>query len=594
MLIRFCVSLSFILIVSGCAKPAQDLDSGQDRGIKPSQVEAKKVQSPPPVSLSRMDNQFLYLAAQKALHDGQPTLAVRFLSTLVKKEPNEVLPRFELVDLLLAGGKKKEAMGYIEAMSQPAVDALADEELLQYQQLYARSLIANGQTEQATTLLEDVLIKQPDNIDVRLLLARVYAIHGKYILAHETLTNGLKRKKDVRLQNMQVQLYLQQGRFSDADKTLARMQSDYPEQEDIVLQRAHLAEKQGAGVKAEMLLKAFIDTHEKTAVQSYHMLAGIYVRQNRLTPAIATYKTMLPLTGDDSEVLMSLGKLYYQMQAFAEARDYFKRAVTQLTPQKQGLEVSEALATASFYYGASLEASHEWKQAVPEYERLLPKHNLFLDAQLRLASIDITLKILPAAEKRLLALKKTYENELDVYEMLSGLRLQQKRYHDAISESDSATDLGYSKVLLFNRAVAFEKLKKFEQLDEALSVILGKEPNDAETLNFYGYSLADRGVRLDAAREMIEKALVLKPNDGFYLDSLAWVLYKQKNYVLALESQLKAIEIIHNDAVMMEHLGDIYWRTGDVEQARSSWEKALEAKHDEPKKIKAKIKSGLM
>jgi len=211
-----------------------------------------------------------------------------------------------------------------------------------------------------------------------------------------------------------------------------------------------------------------------------------------------------------------------------------------------------------------------------------------------LASIDMTLGNLAPAEKRLFTLKETYKNEMDIYEMLSALRLKQKRYQDVISESEKASDLGFSQTLLFNRAIAFEKLRQFQRLDEVLGQILDKRPNDTEVLNFYGYSLADRGIRLSEALNMVEKALKEKPNDGYYLDSLAWVYFKQEEYKKALENQLNAIEVVPNDAVMMEHLGDIYWRLNDVERAKASWQKALRFNHDEPEKMKNKIEHGLM
>jgi len=163
-----------------------------------------------------------------------------------------------------------------------------------------------------------------------------------------------------------------------------------------------------------------------------------------------------------------------------------------------------------------------------------------------------------------------------------------------VAESDKAVDLGYSQILLFNRAVAFEKLKAFEQLDAALNTILSKEPNDAETLNFYGYSLADRGVRLQDAQTMVEKALRLRPDDGYYLDSLAWVFFRKQEYDKALQLQLDAVKVIKNDPLMMEHLGDIYWQNKDAEQAKHYWQKAIDLEHDEPEKVQLKIEKGLL
>ncbi len=589
-----------VLLLAGCAghkanQAANEKSAPQDNQHAKQQAKRTKA-SHTPMSLERMDANFLYISAHQALDDHQPALAARFLKALVRKEPQATTPRFELVDLLLASGQKKHAITakkYMQDIPQDEVEHLEAGDLLTYQQLYARSLIAMGETKKAALLLSDILQNKPERIEVRLMLARLYAVNKDYTAAHQVVQDGLKLSKDFRLQQMQVQLDVQQGKFKAADKVLANMQLHAPDDEHIVLQRAQLAEKQGQGIKAESLLQLYIDTHAKTAVQSYAMLAGIYVRQNRLDAAIIMYERMLPLTNHDASVLMSLGKLYYQQQKFEQASVYFGQAVAQLSGEnKQGM--NEELANAHFYYGASLEASHQWQKAVPEYEKLKPEHGLYLDAQLRLASVDISQKQLGAAEARLLKLQKSFKDSLPVYEMLSGLRLQQKRYQAVVDESEKATDLGYSQILLFNRAIAFEKLKDFIKLDTTLNTILAKDPNDAEALNFYGYSLADRGVRLQDAQTMVEKALSIRPDDGYYLDSLAWVLYKKKEYEKALKLQLDAVRVIKNDPVMMEHLGDIYWQNKDASQAKASWQKALDLEHSEPEKVKLKIERGLL
>jgi len=177
---------------------------------------------------------------------------------------------------------------------------------------------------------------------------------------------------------------------------------------------------------------------------------------------------------------------------------------------------------------------------------------------------------------------------------LSNLRLQQKAYAKLLEETEPALALEFSSVLLFNRAVALESRKDFKHLDETLNLLLEQNPNHAEALNFYGYSLADRGVRLDDALGMIEKALQQKPKDGYYLDSLAWVYFKQGKYQQAVDVQRKAVELVQDDAVMQEHLGDMFWKAGQHDAARQHWQKALQLKHDNPIDVQGKVRHGLI
>jgi len=565
------------------------------------QTPPKKLSKEKPVqsslALENMDVEFLYLAAQQALGQGQPALAKRFLSVLIKKKPEEIEPRLELADLYLASGQAKEvkeAKTLIESMSETSVARLKNESLERYQLLYARALAANGEAEQASSLLQLLLRKHPENIQIRLLLTRLSIMQGDLLQGQRLLKQGLAIKYDLRLQQAQVQLYLQQGYFKQADQTLAKIQKRYPEHEDAVLQRSQLAEQQGDVLKAEELLKLYIDLHSDVALESYVMLAGLYVRQERLEEAIVTYKSVLKLSGGSVDAYMALGKVYYQLTQYTKAVMMFEKAVQQFKPLSAHEKLTDMRATVFFYLGASLEASHEWKKAIPYYLKLNKGHALYLDAQLRLVNIDLANKQFDKAEKTLIKLRVSFANNINVYEMLSELRLKQKAYQSLIEETDKAIDMGFSSTLLFNRAIAFESLKQFKQLDASLDSLLNKIPEHPEALNFYGYSLADRGIRLDDAASMITQALKIRPNDGYYLDSLAWVYYKQKKYTKAMETQLRAVQLVASDPVMQEHLGDIYWQKGEAEQARKHWRKAIELKHKSAQMISQKIEHGLM
>jgi Tfp pilus assembly protein PilF len=95
------------------------------------------------------------------------------------------------------------------------------------------------------------------------------------------------------------------------------------------------------------------------------------------------------------------------------------------------------------------------------------------------------------------------------------------------------------------------------------------------TLNYYGYMLADRGVRLDEALSYIKKAVALDPANGAYLDSLGWTYYKLGKYDLAEENLSKALQHTPNDPTVQDHMGDVYQKTGRLRQAAAHWERAV-------------------
>jgi len=578
--------LTLMLALSACATSSGYLpqETRQKSSVKSS------------ISLEKMDAQFLYLASQQARASGQQALAARFLKALVQRKPAEIEPKLELVELYLELSSleySKQAQHLLASISDESVKGLDRDVLGRYQLLYAQVSIANGEAQQALLHLRQILKADPKDIRVRLMLVRVHIVLREWMNAYALLDEGLKLEDDLRLSSALAQLYLQQNKVKEADKILAEIQRKHQDNEAVVVQRSQLAENQGDLLKAEALLKMYMDTHEGAAIESSVMLAELYVRQNQLDDAVLVYQQVIRMTGGVIGVQLSLGKVYYQLGKYQEAILSFEKAFEQLPELGAAHELTNQHATVLFYLGASMEAAHLWRQATPHYQRLEPKHTFYVDAQLRLANIEVTQHQYAAAEKRLLVLRKDHTDRLDVYEMLSGLRVQQKAYKKLLDESEQALDLGFSSILWFNRAVAFEALQKYEALDTVLESLLTQKPQHAEALNFYGYSLADRGVRLEDAEKMIEKALQIKPNDGYYLDSLAWVYFKKKRYTKAIEIQLVAVGMVGEDAVMQEHLGDMYWLSGQQEQARVHWQQAIVLKHSAVSVMKNKIKHGI-
>jgi len=105
--------------------------------------------------------------------------------------------------------------------------------------------------------------------------------------------------------------------------------------------------------------------------------------------------------------------------------------------------------------------------------------------------------------------------------------------------------------------------------------VLANDPQNAMTLNYLGYMLADRGIKLDEALGYIKKAVELDPSSGAYLDSLGWAYFKMGKYELAEENLIKASQRINTDPTVQDHLGDLYQKTGRLKLAAAHWERAL-------------------
>jgi Flp pilus assembly protein TadD len=124
--------------------------------------------------------------------------------------------------------------------------------------------------------------------------------------------------------------------------------------------------------------------------------------------------------------------------------------------------------------------------------------------------------------------------------------------------------------------------------------VLRLDPSNADALNYLGYSYADRGILLEEALKLIQKAMTLKPNMGYITDSLGWVYFKLGDYEKARVELEKANQLTPDDPIITEHLADSYYKLRQIEKAIQLYQKALtlEPKPDQIERLKNKIKEG--
>ena len=149
--------------------------------------------------------------------------------------------------------------------------------------------------------------------------------------------------------------------------------------------------------------------------------------------------------------------------------------------------------------------------------------------------------------------------------------------------------------LLYSRGIAYERSKKWPLAEKDFLDALELSPNQPYLLNYLGYSWVDRGLNLDRAKEMIEMAVRLKPNDGYIVDSLGWVLYRLGDFQSATVYLERAISLYPQDPTINDHLGDAYWRVGRMREAEFQWQRALSfgPETEQVSNIRKKLLEGL-
>lgn len=147
-------------------------------------------------------------------------------------------------------------------------------------------------------------------------------------------------------------------------------------------------------------------------------------------------------------------------------------------------------------------------------------------------------------------------------------------YTEAVNASTGRQADGW--YVYFVRGVCYEQVDNWAAAELDLRKALELNPTEASVLNYLGYSWIDRGVHIEQAKGMIEKAVALRPDDGFIMDSYGWVHYLTGDFPKAVELLEKAVRMEPDDVTINAHLGDAYWKVGRRIEARFQWQHALD------------------
>jgi predicted Zn-dependent protease len=172
------------------------------------------------------------------------------------------------------------------------------------------------------------------------------------------------------------------------------------------------------------------------------------------------------------------------------------------------------------------------------------------------------------------------KTDLEIYLTLVQVYEKGKMYDEGVQAAEEAAKLAEGERaelgVLFAHASILERAKRFDESEAKFRALLEKDPDNAGALNYLGYMLADRNVKLEEAHDIIQNALDLEPENGAYLDSLGWVYYRQDKLQLAERYLTRSLEQFGRDPVVHTHLGDVYYKLGNNDQARKHWERGLE------------------
>ncbi len=277
--------------------------------------------------------------------------------------------------------------------------------------------------------------------------------------------------------------------------------------------------------------------------------------------------------GTDRVFLVHLGFAYEQLERYKDAADAFGRAVN------TGGEDPDANLLGQ--YVDALVLAKEQAKALSEVRAARAKFPE--DPELVAAEANV-LRSGGDVEAGVAAIEKLRQRSPDnvgVLVEVADFYQKAKRYADAERILRHASEVEPRNLrVLFQLGAVLERLRRIDAAETVFREALSVEPDSAPVLNYLGYMNADRGVRLEEALQLIEKAIALDPENGAYLDSLGWAMFRLDRVDKAEQFLRRAVDKPGANAVVLDHLGDVLRRRGSVREAVEYWRKALQAEDE--------------
>ena len=485
----------------------------------------------------------IWLARLYRLHN-EPEKAEDVLRSLLKEDPENDAAVEQLTQLLLDQNNAEEAIQLLIGMishspSATLYDHLGDaytqtHEFAKAEAAYRKAadldpselshwrglgqaLLSEEKYPEALTIYQKLADMLPDDADTYLRIAQIYRELHQLDKAEENLVKARQfAPGSLEVMYNEAMIYESQGRFEDAIRVLS----------DAV-----------TGVKAQSKV---LPSRRRSLAILYQQLGMLYRDTQNYQAAIYTFQ--------------ELGHL-------GEEEDRRARLLVMDT-YRQGRDLAKALQTG--------------REALAKYPDDPSIRSSLAMLMGEAQQPDDAIKLLQANLKGNASDRETYLSYAQIYE-------RSKRYKEAEESARKAESLATqpaeNELAWLILGAIFERQKQYDKAEEEFKKVIDVNPKNSMVLNYYGYMLADRGVRLDEARDLIQRALEQEPYNGAYLDSLGWAYYKENKLDQAELTLRKAIERESHDPTIREHLGDVLAKQGRMDLAVAEWEKSLTEWH---------------
>jgi tetratricopeptide (TPR) repeat protein len=476
--------------------------------------------------------------------------------------------------LLIRMGKQAGASKWLRTL----IDKYPDE--LQDRLLLARLKIRNDDIDEAIQLYKELIELTPEDEAMRLRLGFLYSEQKRYNEAEQTFRQALA----INNESLFAHLYL--ARLATQTKDMDQAAKWYEKA---------LAINWSVDLALELAEFYGIQKKFKEAEQQYRSILEIQPKDHRV--GLGLVQTLL-LQNKEKEALRILAKLRQNSNAsnqidiitakiLLRSKEYEKAAAI-LEPMADRQDVPEAT----------------YVLAIIRYQQKNPDKAISLLQTIEEESvhyedgISLQVRILLEQNKQAQAIKlinKALNNESvvspELYILLASMYMEQNQMQKGYGILETAlTKYPDNPQIYFEYGLLLEQDAMQQKAIEHMEKVLELEPDHAEALNYLGYTWANNNVHLEKALEYIQRSMHLKPDNGYIQDSLGWVYFRMGKLDLAIRETMAALLLEPDDPNIYEHLGDIYQKLGKKNKAKEAFNKAEQLFTTEKSKIRIREK----
>jgi tetratricopeptide (TPR) repeat protein len=489
-------------------------------------------------------------------------LALREYQAALKADPTALSVKARLATLHFSLGDMPNALRYAEEVA----DGRPDDSRMLIQM--AGILAGGGRGEQALTVLDRAIEVEPESGDAYFSKGLLLLNLKRPAEAEQAMRGGIARSPDNAVGHYHLgRILLETGKVDDAMASFERAITANSAFEPAYLALASMHEARHDKDRAVGVLKKYLQQVNPRNREIRHQLVRIYVDAKDYAGGRKELEDLIAEDPSDLDAQLRMALIHGEQKEYPQA---IERLNGILKARPAELKVRD-------YLGYIYEESKDTQKALETYTFNVQLDPSFYEGHLHLGVLYYRLKKFPEANEHL-GRAITLNPKQPESHIVQGLAYLQQEQYDKSAEVflDGIRHNPQNADLHFNLGTAYDKLNRFDDVVRAMETAIKLDPHHADALNYLGYSYAERGIRIDQALSLTKQAVALKPDNGYYVDSLGWAFFKSGQLAEALVELKRAAALVGDDPVIYEHLGDIYAKQQRVSDAREAWLHALE------------------